>query len=173
MKYNSFLRYLHKLFSISIILSVFFTTTQNSIYNIIILSIILILWIVHGCFLKDYEAYVAYKYDKNKKFRDKCCRTTYCTNFHDFSKWWLVLIVLLLISIARYYYKYDIFTYPYNTNLFIHIFFIICILLLSLLINISFEHYSKYKYMKQFVVYWTIFTLVSIGYYLYLSNFLL
>ena len=58
-------QYLHLLFFIGILFSLLFTHYKQIMYLNIAIVLIFIAWILYGCFIKDYEMFIEWKYDGN------------------------------------------------------------------------------------------------------------
>jgi len=184
MAYVYIYQYLHILFFIGILSSVFFTDYKDIHYLFFILLVLFVTWVIHGCFLKDYEIFIEWKYDKNEDLYPIVVKDTENT-FHDDKVtkkkfkvykntdvsrwipslddkiirdkiWWSALFIFMGICVYKYYFKYNLITSSIPLNYTI----IILVLYYVLLIIPAIHHYYLTKYYKLLSIYLVTFSLL-------------
>ena len=189
--YVYFYQYLHILFLFGIIFSVFLTSHKFIFYPFYILFLLLISWKIYGCFLKDYENFIEWKYDKNPSLYTEVLKHSSIKLKEPIQKkpipkpkpevffipslnndiirnrvWWSILYLLLLICMIRYYFKFDLYECQGPLTLTILLFNIYFLFL----IIPAFDHYNDTKNIKLFCIFCIYFIIILIGSFFYYKS---
>lgn len=159
-KLSDFAYFLHALYLIALVLSVFITDYKYLNYVIITLLYIVFIWVAYGCILNDVENFLKCE-ENNEEACPSAVRKTKLINFHV-DIWNLCFVLILVICILRIKYQLNFYTSFYALDISILSITLELIILLLFVI----KHYQKYKNIKLFALY----TLSLIGA-LFLSYF--
>jgi hypothetical protein len=132
-------QYIHLLFLLGIMFSMFFTHYKQIMYLNIAIVLIFIAWTLQGCFIKDYEIFIEWKYDGNNdlyehvkkmsnyplypKPPDKIQKKKKDIFQEDISfgpvslgdekirtrVWWSALFLFFIFICLRYYFEFNVF----------------------------------------------------------------
>lgn len=144
---------LHRIFIILVLLSIFIIDYTKCFYLIIIFICVYVQWVVHGCILQDYEAFIQCNYENKEDMCHLSNRYPFFNRFDiSINSYSFILWSGLLILLYRYFNKINFISIPHGDLVFPLSLFIVFINLLLIILP-AYYHYKQYKHYKLLLIY--------------------